>query len=59
MIFVQFNDDRSEVISYFSSVQEPDNYPSYGEIASNDQRYLRFYNKMPPSIQSGMISPEE
>lgn len=48
-VFVQFADSTDKaIISWFGSPQNPDDFPNYGTVQTDDPRYLAFYEQCYP-----------
>jgi len=45
-MYVQFSDDKKEVISVFVEPQDPEVYPNSGEVDEDDQRYVAFMEQV-------------
>lgn len=45
-MYVQFSEDKKEIVSVFGSPQDPETHPSQGEVAEDDPRYIEFIEKM-------------
>jgi hypothetical protein len=60
-IFVQFTDSTdSSIMSVFAGPQDPAYFPNQGEMPSDDQRYVTYYNNIPQypeSLRANMIKP--
>lgn len=46
-VTVIFNSDKSQVIGYFGSPQDPEVWPNQGQIEDTDARYIAFVDPQP------------
>lgn len=45
-MYVQFSEDKKDVISVFGSPQDPKVYLNLGEVEEDDPRYIKFMDKV-------------
>ncbi|WP_394521705.1 hypothetical protein C1N60_09000 [Pantoea sp. SGAir0184] len=58
-IFVQFRDkNEDEIVSYFMSAQNHDVYENLGEIETNDERWKKYFESLPPYVQELLPQPD-
>lgn len=44
-MYVQFSDDKKEIVSVFGSPQDPKNYKNLGEVEENDPRLIEYIDR--------------
>lgn len=45
-MYVQFSDDKKEIISVFAGPQDPEVWSNQGEVEEDDPRYIAFMKKV-------------
>jgi len=45
-MYVQFSEDKKEIISVFLEPQDPEVYPNQGEVYEDDPRYVAFMEQV-------------
>jgi hypothetical protein len=57
-IYVRVNEE-DQITDIFSAEPDPDMWPGFIEIESDDPRYETYYNGLPDFMRVGMVRPGE